>query len=101
MFRAPQHKLRGPIRAQFGYYVFEVLKIRAAKQLRSRRPRPRSAQELEAQHQKDADDAFNENLVATWRPQTTCRAGYIMSDCANGPPRPPPPPPEDDEYPDL
>jgi foldase protein PrsA len=94
LFRAPQGKLRGPVRVQFGYYVFKVLKVRPAAQQTLEEAAPAIRQELEAQHQQEADEMFNTNLRSTWRPRTTCRAGYVMDQCSNGPP-----PPDDDEYP--
>lgn len=100
VFRAPQGKLRGPVKVQFGYYVFKVLKILPAEQQTLAQATPAIRQELEAEHQRDADDAFNTNLRATWRPRTTCRAGYVMDQCSNGP-DPPPLRPPDEAYPDL
>ena len=86
VFRASKDALRGPVKAQFGYYVFRVMEIHPARQLTLKQASGTIRQEIEAQRQKAADDKFNEDFRTKWRARTTCRAGFLMEQCSNGPP---------------
>ena len=86
LFRAPKDALRGPVKVQFGYYVFRVMETHPARQLTRRQASRAIREELTAQRQKAADDAFNTSFRAKWRARTTCRAGFLMELCSNGPP---------------
>ena len=85
LFRAPKDALRGPVKARFGYYVFRVMEIHPARQLTLKQASRTIRQEIEAQRQKAADDKFNEDFRTKWRARTTCRAGFLMDQCSNGP----------------
>jgi foldase protein PrsA len=85
LFAADKGKLTGPIKVQFGYYVFQVQKITPAKQQSLKEASPAIKQELMAQYQKAADDKFNKDLRAKWKSKTNCRAGYVMDQCKNAP----------------
>jgi foldase protein PrsA len=85
LFAADKGKLTGPVKVQFGYYVFQVQKITAAKQQTLKEASPAIKQELLAQNQKKADDKFNKDLRDKWKAKTNCRAGYIMDQCKNAP----------------
>ncbi len=86
LFRAPKDALRGPVKTQFGYYVFRVFKIHPARQLTLAQASREIRQELRAERQKAADDKFNDDLRTKWRARTTCREGFLMDQCSNGPP---------------
>ncbi len=87
--RAPQGRLRGPIRSPSGYYVFEVVAITPGRPRTFEQSAAEIRELLELQRARDADDGFNEGLRAKWRPRTWCRAGFVMELCANAPdPRP-------------
>jgi len=85
LFAAPKGKLTGPVKVQFGFYVFQVQKITPAKQQTLKEATPAIKQELTAQGQKAADDKFNKDLREKWKSQTNCREGYIMDQCKNAP----------------
>lgn len=85
LFAAPKGKLSGPVKVQFGYYVFKVQKVTPAKQQTLKEASPAIKQELLAQNQKAADDKFNKDLRAKWKAKTNCRKGYIMDQCKNAP----------------
>jgi foldase protein PrsA len=85
LFAAPKGKLSGPVKVQFGYYVFKVQKVTPAKQQTLKEASPAIKQELLAQNQKAADDKFNKDLRAKWKAKTNCRNGYIMDQCKNAP----------------
>jgi foldase protein PrsA len=85
LFKAPKGKLTGPVKVQFGYYVFKVQKITPAKQQTLKEASPAIKQELTAQNQKKADDKFNKDLRDKWKAKTNCRDGYVMDQCKNAP----------------
>ena len=85
LFRAPKNALRGPVRVRFGYYVFRVFEVHGARQLTLKQASPAIRQELTAQRRQAADERFNEDFRAKWRARTTCRDGFLMEQCSNGP----------------
>ncbi len=85
LFAAAKGKLTGPVKVQFGYYVFQVQKVTAAKQQTLKEATPAIKQELTAQNQKKADDKFNKDLRDKWKDKTNCRDGYVMDQCKNAP----------------
>lgn len=85
IFKAEKGKLTGPVKVQFGYYVFQVQKVVPAKQQTLKEASPAIRQELTAQYQKKADDEFNKDLREKWKAKTNCRDGYVMDQCKNAP----------------
>jgi foldase protein PrsA len=85
VFSAPKGKLEGPIKTQFGYYVFQVQKETPATQQTLKQAAPAIRQQLDAQNKQKADDAFNTELRKTWKARTNCREGFIMTQCKNAP----------------
>ena len=107
LFAADKGKLTGPVKVQFGYYVFQVQKVTPAKQQTLKEASPAIKQELTAESQKTADEKFNKDLRDKWKDKTSCREGYVMDQCKNAPKpktattapgapvqQPPPPAPE-------
>jgi foldase protein PrsA len=85
VFTAQKGKLMGPVKVQFGYYVFKVQKITPAKQRTLKESKPAIKQELETQAKKAADNKFSKELRKKWRERTNCRAGYVIDQCKNAP----------------
>jgi foldase protein PrsA len=80
-FSAPVNKLLGPIKGQFGYYVFEVTKITPATQQTLAEATPVIKQQLSSQSQTSAQTAVDNKAKTDWLSQTTCVAAYAMADC--------------------
>jgi foldase protein PrsA len=85
LFSAKKGVLTGPVKVQFGYYVFKVQKIVPAKQQTLKESEPAIKQELTASTQKAADDKFNADLRKKWKAKTNCRTGFVMDQCKNAP----------------
>jgi len=85
LFSAKTGELTGPVKVQFGYYVFKVQKITPAEQQSLKDSKTAIKQELEAQAQKAADDEFNAALRKKWKAKTSCRDGFVMDQCKNAP----------------
>ncbi len=85
IFQAPKGQLTGPIKTQFGYYVFKVQKETPASQQTLKQATPAIRQQLDAQNKQKADDAFNTQLRKKWKADTNCKEGFVMAQCKNAP----------------
>jgi parvulin-like peptidyl-prolyl isomerase len=85
IFAAKKGELTGPVKTQFGYYVFEVQKATAAKQQSLKDATPAIKQQLDAQNKQKADDEFNTSLRKKWKARTNCADAFVMSQCKNAP----------------
>jgi foldase protein PrsA len=88
VFAAPIHKLQGPVKTPFGYYVFEVQKITPASQESLAQAKLTIQQLLSSQRQQTALDTFVKNFRKKWRGRTTCRTSpnfVVAADCGNVP----------------
>jgi foldase protein PrsA len=85
IFSAQKGQLTGPVKTQFGYYVFQVQKIVAAKQQTLKDATPAIKQQLDAQNKQKADDQFNTALRKKWKARTNCADAYVMTQCKNAP----------------
>jgi foldase protein PrsA len=93
IFAAQASKVYGPIKGQFGYYVFEVTKTKKATQ----QPLSLAATQIKGlltqEQQTTAQTKLDAKAKADWFKQTTCRHGYAMADCVGyKPPRATTPP---------
>ncbi len=93
IFKASKGKVTGPVKTQFGYYVFEVTKVTPASQQTFEQAKPTITQTLASQNQQKALDTFVKSFRKRWREKTDCRKGYTTSDCKNGPKETPTPDP--------
>jgi foldase protein PrsA len=80
-FSAPTNKLLGPVKGQFGYYVFDVLKVTPATHQTLAQATPLIRQQLTSQQQQTAQTAVDNQAKKDWLSQTTCRTAYAMVDC--------------------
>src|SRR5215218_5703849 len=94
IFKAPKGKLVGPVKTQFGYYVFEVSNVNKASQQTLAQAKGTIKQTLASQNQQKALDKFVKSFRKRWKAKTDCREGYRTQDCKNAPkPTPTPTPP--------
>jgi foldase protein PrsA len=94
-FKAKKGELTGPVKTQFGYYVFDVSKITEATQQTLPQAKETIRQTLKSQNQQKALDAFVKDFRKKWKERTECREGFATTECKNGPketPTPTPPP---------
>ena len=94
-FNAKKGELTGPIKTQFGYYVFEVTKVAKASQQTLVQAKETITETLKSQNQQKALDSFVTDFRKKWKERTECRDGYEMQDCkgakATATPTPPVP----------
>jgi len=93
VFKAKKGKLSGPIKTQFGYYVFEVTKVTPASQQTLEQAKETIRQTLQSQNQQKALEAFSKEYSDKWKERTDCREGYAIQQCKNGPKATPTPTP--------
>jgi foldase protein PrsA len=82
-FAAPLNKLEGPVKGQFGYYVFEVLKKTPATQESLKQATPAIKSTLKQQKEKAAETAVNNLVTGQWKSHTVCAKLWAMADCSN------------------
>src|SRR3954449_11279416 len=85
IFSAPKNKLVGPIKTQFGYYVFRVTKITPAKQQSLTQVKATIKNLLQSQQQQKALNDFVKDWQKRSKDMTTCAKGYIVQQCKNAP----------------
>jgi foldase protein PrsA len=93
IFAADTGEITGPVKTQFGWYVFEVTKVTEATQQTLEQAEPTIRQTLVSQNQQKAIDRFIKDFRARWKDKTDCRDGFVTTDCANGPDATPTPTP--------
>jgi foldase protein PrsA len=88
-FKAAKGKIVGPVKSQFGYYVFEVIKIAPGTQPTLAQTKPSIKQLLVQQQQQAKMTAFSQGFQKKWKGRTECQKGYETLNCKNAPkPRP-------------
>jgi len=85
VFSANKGSVTGPVKTQFGFYVFEVTKVTQGKTQSLEQAKSTIKQTLVSQNQQKALDSFIKDFRKRWREKTECRKGYTTSDCKNGP----------------
>lgn len=85
VFAAAKGKLVGPVKTNFGYYVFKVQKITPATQQSVKDATPTIKQLLASQNQQTALDTFVKDFRKKWKGKTDCRSGFVTQDCKNAP----------------
>ncbi|HKE81606.1 MAG TPA: peptidyl-prolyl cis-trans isomerase [Solirubrobacteraceae bacterium] len=85
VFAADKGKLSGPIKTQFGWYVFEVAKVTKAKQQSLEESKASIKQILQQQGQQNALKKFGDDYRKRYKAETDCRKGYQVDDCKNAP----------------
>ena len=81
-FTAPLNQITGPVKGQFGYYVFDVIKGTPATHQSLAQATPLIKQQLTSTQQQSAQTAVDSHAKKDWLSQTSCRSGYAMADCS-------------------
>ncbi len=80
-FSAPQNKLQGPNKSQFGYYVFEITKVTKATHDSLATARSKIKQTLTLAARQSAQNTVNKRARDEYLGMTNCLSDYMMSDC--------------------
>jgi foldase protein PrsA len=85
VFKAKQGQIYGPVKTQFGYYVFEVDDVKKASQQTLAQAKETIRQTLQSQNQQKALDKFVKDFQEKWKERTECREPYVTQQCSNAP----------------
>jgi foldase protein PrsA len=85
VFGAKKGQLTGPVKTQFGWYVFEVQKVTPASQQTQQQATQTIKGILASENQQKALDKFIKDFQKEWKEKTNCRKGYVTQDCKNAP----------------
>jgi foldase protein PrsA len=81
LFSAKVGQLGGPLKTQFGYYVYEVLKVNPGNQQPFSSVEKTIKQTVATQKQQKALSTFIKDFKKKWQAKTDCRSGYVVADC--------------------
>jgi foldase protein PrsA len=85
VFSAKQGALEGPLKTQYGYFVFTVTGVTPGSRQSLAQAKDAIAKTLQSQSQQNTVNRFVKDFTQRWRGKTQCSAGYRTSDCKNGP----------------
>jgi len=85
IFKARRGELTGPVKTQFGYYVFEVQKVTPASQQSLAQTKETIRNLLKSQNEQKALDAFVKEFREDYKDKTNCAKDYVVQDCKNAP----------------
>jgi foldase protein PrsA len=85
IFSADKGKLVGPVKTQFGWYVFEVEKITPASQQTFEESKETIRNLLRSQGQQKALDEWIKNFREEYKGKTNCADDFRIAECDNAP----------------
>jgi foldase protein PrsA len=85
IFGADKGKIGGPVKTQFGWYVYEVEKVTPADQQTLDQAKDTIKQILVSEQQQKALTTFEKNWEKQFKAETLCRSGYTVDQCKNAP----------------
>ena len=92
VFSAPKGQIKGPVKTQFGWYVFDVEKVTKASQQSLEQAKETIRQTLASQNQQKALDKFVADFQKKWKERTDCQKGYVTQVCKGAKATPTPSP---------
>lgn len=85
IFSAKKGQLEGPVKTQFGYYVFEVQKITPANQQTLGESKDTIRNLLRSQQEQSALNSFVTDYQRRYTDKTNCAKGFVVQGCKNAP----------------
>jgi parvulin-like peptidyl-prolyl isomerase len=85
VFSAKKGALTGPVKTQFGWYVFRVTKVTAASQQSLQESSQTIRNLLRSQREQKALEGFVNKFRSKYKDKTSCADGFKTPDCKNGP----------------
>lgn len=84
-FKAKKGKLEGPVKGQFGYYIFEVSKVKGATQQSEAQASDTIRNVLKSKRQQTALKKFIKDFRSRYKDQTNCADDFRVAECKNAP----------------
>ncbi len=85
IFEAQKGRIEGPVKTQFGWYVFKVEKVTKASQQTLEQSKETIKNLLRSQRQQKALDEFIKSFREDYKDQTDCADDYRVAECKNAP----------------
>jgi foldase protein PrsA len=85
IFSAKKNVITGPVKTQFGYYVFDVTKVTPASQQTLAQTKETIRNLLKSQNQQKALNDFVAKFRKDYKDKTKCAKAYVIPDCENAP----------------
>ncbi|MBA2505425.1 MAG: peptidyl-prolyl cis-trans isomerase, partial [Thermoleophilaceae bacterium] len=85
IFKAKKGVVTGPVKTQFGFYVFEVTKIVPKSQQTLEQSKETIKNLLKSQGEQKALDSFIKDFQKNYKEETNCAKGFVIQDCKNAP----------------
>jgi foldase protein PrsA len=85
VFAAPKGKIEGPVKTQFGWYVFEVEKITAASQRSLEQSKETIKGLLRSERQQKSLDEWIKDFRERYKNKTHCADDFRVAECDNAP----------------
>jgi foldase protein PrsA len=83
IFSAEPGELVGPVKTQFGWYVFEVTDVTEASQQSLEEAKETIRNLLKSENEQKALDDFIEDFREKYKDETQCAEDYVVEDCDN------------------
>jgi foldase protein PrsA len=84
-FAAKVGQLAGPVKSQFGYYVFKVAKVTPGSTPTLAQAKESIRRTLTTQREQAALQKFSQKFQKKWKSRTDCRKGFQVMNCKNAP----------------
>jgi foldase protein PrsA len=85
IFSAKKNALVGPVKTQFGYYVFKVTKVTPASQQTEQQAHDTIVNLLRSQQEQTAINNFVKDYQKKYKSKTNCAKAYVIDSCKNAP----------------
>src|SRR5205814_2217839 len=85
IFSAKKNVIVGPVKTQFGYYVFKVTNITAASQQSEQQAHDTIVNLLRSQQEQAAINNFVKDYQKKYKSKTNCAKGFVIDSCKNAP----------------
>ncbi|HEY1595546.1 MAG TPA: peptidyl-prolyl cis-trans isomerase [Thermoleophilaceae bacterium] len=85
IFSAKKNQVQGPVKTQFGYYVFKVTNVTAASQQSQKQAHDTIVNLLRSQQEQNAVNAFVKDYQKRYTAKTNCAKDFVISSCKNAP----------------
>jgi len=85
IFAAQRSETEGPVKTQFGWYVFEVEKVTKASQQSLEQSKDTIRNLLRSQREQKALDEFIKSFREDYKDETECADDFRVAECANAP----------------
>jgi len=85
IFGAKKNVVVGPVKTQFGYYVFKVTKITPASQQTEQQAHDTIVNLLRSQQEQTAINNFVKDYQKKYKSKTDCAKAFVIDSCKNAP----------------